>query len=254
MFMQWFKVEDSSGTDIPNAFEDIASFNAWESFGFIDILLFLCCAGVIAIVVIRLLGVQLPPLPVPLGTILLGLGALAAILILFRLVITPNPAIEFLGQKVHAEDGDGEVKRSIGVFLGFLASLGMVAGGFLSARERGEAIPGVDGPLGAGAGGGPLGGGQPGGYAQQPGGYAQQEQAGYGGQPAAGGYGEQPAGGGAPAAGAASAGVADPGAQQQAAGGQAAGGNPPPDWYADPRGEARLRYWDGQQWTDQTAP
>jgi hypothetical protein len=26
-----------------------------------------------------------------------------------------------------------------------------------------------------------------------------------------------------------------------------------PDWYADPRGEARLRYWDGSAWTEHTA-
>jgi uncharacterized RDD family membrane protein YckC len=26
-----------------------------------------------------------------------------------------------------------------------------------------------------------------------------------------------------------------------------------PDWYPDPSGQARLRYWDGQQWTDNTA-
>jgi hypothetical protein len=25
------------------------------------------------------------------------------------------------------------------------------------------------------------------------------------------------------------------------------------DWYPDPRGEARLRYWDGRTWTDHTA-
>src|SRR3954465_13240447 len=181
MFLTWFKVEDSSGDDIPDAFKDLASFNAWESFGFLDILLFLIIAAVIAIVVIRLLGVQLPPLPVPLGTILLALGALAAFLILLRLIFTPISAIEVLGQKVHAEDGDGEVKRSIGVFLGFLAALGMTAGGFLSMQERGEAVPGVGGPLGAGApGGGPLGGGQPaaGGYAGQP----------AAGQPPAGGH------------------------------------------------------------------
>ena len=27
----------------------------------------------------------------------------------------------------------------------------------------------------------------------------------------------------------------------------------PADWYPDPRGEARLRYWDGINWTDHTA-
>ena len=28
---------------------------------------------------------------------------------------------------------------------------------------------------------------------------------------------------------------------------------PPADWYPDPHGVARLRYWDGQQWTGHTA-
>jgi collagen type III alpha len=28
---------------------------------------------------------------------------------------------------------------------------------------------------------------------------------------------------------------------------------PPADWYADPHGVARLRYWDGQAWTEHTA-
>jgi hypothetical protein len=29
---------------------------------------------------------------------------------------------------------------------------------------------------------------------------------------------------------------------------------PPGDWYEDPRHVARLRYWDGAQWTEHTAP
>ena len=28
--------------------------------------------------------------------------------------------------------------------------------------------------------------------------------------------------------------------------------NPPPNWYPDPKGEAELRYWDGNQWTEHT--
>jgi hypothetical protein len=35
--------------------------------------------------------------------------------------------------------------------------------------------------------------------------------------------------------------------------GTGATGSPNPDWYPDPKGEARLRYWDGTKWTDQTA-
>ena len=30
-------------------------------------------------------------------------------------------------------------------------------------------------------------------------------------------------------------------------------GSAPADWYADPKGEARLRYWNGSDWTEQTS-
>jgi Protein of unknown function (DUF2510) len=240
-FLRWFKATGENGEEAPDALEDAFSFNAWEAMPILTFILLLCILAVIAVVAIRATGTQIN-LPVPLGTVILGAAALALLIILFRLLLTPDPEVSFLGQSANVKDEGGEIGRSYGIFLALLAALGMLAGGFLSARERGEAIPGVDGPVGGGgAGGGPLGTGQPAG--------------GYGGQPA----GSQPVGGapvgGAPvggAPGAASAGAADPGAGAGAAA-AGGGGNPAPDWYDDPRGEARLRYWDGTQWTDQTA-
>ena len=41
------------------------------------------------------------------------------------------------------------------------------------------------------------------------------------------------------------------GAAQAAPPAQSAG--PPAGWYPDPQGQARLRYWDGHAWTDQTS-
>jgi len=41
------------------------------------------------------------------------------------------------------------------------------------------------------------------------------------------------------------------GAKQTADPAQSSG--PPPGWYPDPQGQARLRYWDGNAWTDQTS-
>ncbi len=40
---------------------------------------------------------------------------------------------------------------------------------------------------------------------------------------------------------------------QQPDGGEAAPATPPADWYPDPTGQARLRYWDGEHWTQNVA-
>jgi hypothetical protein len=40
---------------------------------------------------------------------------------------------------------------------------------------------------------------------------------------------------------------------EQPEGGEAAPATPPADWYPDPTGQARLRYWDGEQWTQNVA-
>jgi len=231
LFLDWYKVEIKGfgGANIGGASE---GGNAFDALGIGPVFLVLVAVVVIGIVIVRALGAEPAGLPVPLSTIILGLGALATLYILFRILVLPD------GDIPDALEDAVDFGRSFGIFLALLSALAITAGGFLSARERGEAVPGVDGGLGGpatGAGGGPLGAGQPAG-------------GGYAGQPAGGGpLGGQPAGG-APAAGAGAApaaGAADPGA--------GAGGNPPADWYDDPRGEARLRYWDGQQWTDQTA-
>jgi uncharacterized RDD family membrane protein YckC len=58
----------------------------------------------------------------------------------------------------------------------------------------------------------------------------------------------QPVAGAPPAA----APPAQPAAPQPAA--PAAPPLPPANWYPDPSGQARLRYWDGARWTNHTAP
>jgi Protein of unknown function (DUF2510) len=109
----------------------------------------------------------------------------------------------------------------IGFFLAAISSIAILAGGILAERNPtlGVTNPAANAPLG---GGGPGQGTPVGG-------------------PAAGAIPPQPANV-PPAAAPTSAKPASGGAAPAAA-----------DWYPDPRGEKRLRYWDGSQWTDHTA-
>ena len=231
LFLDWYtiEVENLPGAD--------TGANAWDALDIGSLLLLLLVLVTLAVVVMRALGTGIQGLPVPLSTIVLGLAAVSLLYILFRLINPPGDTEGF------------DIGRGIGIFLALLATLAIAAGAFLSARERGEAVPGVGGGHGAGAGGplggggqsagGPLGGGQP--VGGQP----------VGGQPVGG----QPVGGGQTAVATPTGGDPAGGGATQVGGDAAgqAGGSPKADWYPDPEGKARLRYWDGTQWTDQTA-
>lgn len=115
----------------------------------------------------------------------------------------------------------------IGFILAAIASAAILAGGILAERSPNLGVANPAASAGFPGGGGIGQGG--GGYAPHPG-------------PAATPVGGAPLGGAAPAA-------AAPAAAQP----QAAGAAVKADWYPDPRGEKRLRYWDGSQWTDHTA-
>jgi hypothetical protein len=207
LFLNWYKVSAEA------AFVDAsASVSAWDALSFIDILLFLI--GVAAIVVAGLRAANVLPArpPVSPGLLVLVLGALAVLLVLFRILSIPDEG---------AGDIAGiDVGRSFGIFIALIAAAGVTVGGWLGWNEEGRPTPGTAG-LGSAPG-------------QQPGGFAAPPPAGPAQQPA-------PA---APAA-------PPPAAAQQAQPPPPAGGAA--DWYPDPRGQKRLRYWDGSQWTDHVA-
>jgi hypothetical protein len=222
LFLEWYNVSAKS------TFGSISQgVSGWEALSFIDILLFVIAVVAVAVAVTKAMNVLPSSLPASPGLILLGLGGFALLLVLFRLISIPDGG---------AGNIPGvDVGRSFGVFLALLAAAGVTVGGWLSWNEEGKPKPGQAG-TGAGAGpgaGAPLGQGP-----AQP----------YGGQPAAGAQPQQQAY--TPPAAAAAPAAAAPAAQSAPA---ASGGAAKADWYPDPRGEKRLRYWDGSQWTDHTA-
>ncbi len=119
LFLPWYGVSvDIAGVSASE------SGSGWEALGFIDILLFLISVAAIGIVAARAAGALPDDLPAP--VILLGLGALAALLVLYRIIDIPV-------------DGDVpaqvDFSRKIGIFIALIGSGAVAYGGWRTNTE-----------------------------------------------------------------------------------------------------------------------
>lgn len=108
-----------------------ATANAWQAFTIIDLLLFLVVAVTIGLVLARAAGAIPASLPAPAGLIVAGAGALAVLLILFRLINTPGEDVIGFGAQV-------EVGRKFGIILSLIAAGALTFGGYTAMNERGD--------------------------------------------------------------------------------------------------------------------
>ncbi len=92
--------------------------NAWQSFDFIDLILFLAVIVSVGFAVMTLAGAA-SGLPIAGSAITCGIGVLAFILVLYRVLDPPE-----------------EASREIGVWLGLLATAGIAIGGYLGMQEE----------------------------------------------------------------------------------------------------------------------
>jgi hypothetical protein len=122
LFLPWYGVS----LDIGNVSVS-ESASGWESLDFIDILLFLISIAAIGVVAARAAG-QLPA-EVPGAVVLLGLGGLAVLLVLYRIIDIP------------ADDVPDEVdlSRKIGVFIALIGAAAVAYGGWRTNTETPEA-------------------------------------------------------------------------------------------------------------------
>jgi hypothetical protein len=131
MFFSWFGIDVSANlpAGVP---EDIANqaieqsgvdttANAWQSFDVIDLVLLLAVITSVGFAVIDLSGASVS-LPVAGSAITAGIGALAFVLVLYRLINPPG--------------GDG-VEREFGVWLGLIATAAIAYGGYEGMQEEG---------------------------------------------------------------------------------------------------------------------
>jgi len=132
MFLSWFG-DSGLSAEIAEQARDAAQFfgvdpgqsrdtteSAWQTFGWFGVAVLL--AAVIAAVsfaVVTYTGVSVS-LPIALSSIATGFGAFAFVVVLYRAINPP---------------GSGEVDREIGLYLGLLATAGIVVGGYLGMQD-----------------------------------------------------------------------------------------------------------------------
>jgi predicted small integral membrane protein len=140
MFFDWFGVEVSgvsgfSGT-VPGA-----GGSAWDALDVIPIFLAIAIVAAVGVAVVRLTDADLEP-AISLNAIVAVLGALAFLLILYRIVDPPGGG-QFGGVSV-------DTTRQLGIFLGLLSAAGIAYGGYSAMREEGVTFGDAADRLGGG--------------------------------------------------------------------------------------------------------
>lgn len=126
----WFSYEAGAG-----GFSAEVGLNAWEAFGFIDIILFITVLVAIGLAVLAA-NAQSPNLPVAGSALVAGLGLLCVVLVLFRIISPPDFGIG----SFEGVDDTVDIGRGIGVFLGLIAAGGIAYGGYAGMQEEGTSF------------------------------------------------------------------------------------------------------------------
>jgi len=115
VFLEWYHVGGSVG-----GFGFKVGVSGWDGTK-LAILVFLASLAGLAIVVLRVVEVDLSMIPVPISVIMLGLGGVSALIVLIRILIKPHSA---------------GVSISYGIIVAFLAAIAVAVGGALMLREE----------------------------------------------------------------------------------------------------------------------
>jgi hypothetical protein len=125
MFFDWFGVEVAGFAGATYG----GGGNAWDTLDFIPIVLLGTIIAALVMAGLRLSDATVEPI-VPMSTLVTVLGVISVLLILFRIVDTPD-----LGGLDGAVGVD--VSLSIGIFLGLISAGGIAYGGYSAMREEG---------------------------------------------------------------------------------------------------------------------
>jgi hypothetical protein len=142
MFFSWFGAPEIEGAPAGLDIEGIAeaagvdtTFNAWQAFDLIDIILLITVIAAVGLAVASAMA-RTVSLPVAASAVTAGLGILSTLLIIYRLIDPPS-----------------DLDREFGVFLGLIAAAAITYGGWLSMQEEGTTFAGEADRLGDRLGG-----------------------------------------------------------------------------------------------------
>jgi uncharacterized membrane protein YhaH (DUF805 family) len=148
MFFDWFTVDVSGGDGLFTAAS--AGGSAWDALDVIPIFLMLAIVAAIAVAVVRLADAVFEP-PISVNAVVSVLGALAVLLILYRIIDPPGETGSVQGLSV-------DISPAVGIFLGLIAAAGIAYGGYKAMQEEGATFADVGDRL---SGGGSSGAGGP---------------------------------------------------------------------------------------------
>jgi hypothetical protein len=142
MFFDWFGVEVSG---VPGFSGDVAGGggSAWDALDVIPLFLMAAIVVAIGVAVIRLTDADFEP-PISLNAVVAALGALAVLLILYRIVDPPG------GGGTGFEGVEVDTTLKLGIFLALVAAAGIAYGGYSAMREEGMTFADVGDRLGSG--------------------------------------------------------------------------------------------------------
>jgi len=153
MFFDWFGVKASG---VPGFSGSLAGGgSAWDALDVIPIFLMAAIVVALAVAVIRLTDADVEP-PFSLNALVAGLGGLAVLLILYRIIDPPGESGSVAGVSV-------DITLKFWIFVSLAAAAGIAYGGYSAMREEGmtfgDAADRLSGRTGGGAapGGGPSG-------------------------------------------------------------------------------------------------
>ncbi len=124
---KWFGLKAGIG-----GFTAEGSRNAWGSYGFIDIVLFVTVAAAIGLALISASETEVG-LPVAASAVVTGLGVLSVVLIIISIISPPDFGLDLSGTGV-------DQTRKIGVWLGLIAAIGVAYGGWRAMQEEGTSF------------------------------------------------------------------------------------------------------------------